>query len=233
MLKVDLHIHTADDPQDIVPYSTVELIDRAAALGFGAIAVTLHDRQLELSPLVAYARGRGVELIGGIERSICGKHVLLLNFPAAASESVASFHDLAALRAGHPAGLVIAPHPFYPAPTCLRGLMERHADLFDAVEINAFYTRGFDCNGAARRWGRRHGKPAVGNSDAHRLPLFGRTFSLVGSRPDADAICAAIRAGRVEVRTTPLSMGEAAGYLARLMLGSLDGRRCGRDPLPA
>ena len=80
MLKVELHTHTADDPIDHVPHSATELIDRAAALQYDALAITLHDRQLDLRPLIPYAAERGVVLIPGVERSIQGRHVLLLNF---------------------------------------------------------------------------------------------------------------------------------------------------------
>src|SRR5215204_6039444 len=97
MLKVELHSHTADDPSDKIPYSTHQLIDRAAELGYGALAVTLHDKQLDPAPFVDYARERGVTLIPGLERTIGGKHVLLLNFRRGA-EDVHSFDDLARLR---------------------------------------------------------------------------------------------------------------------------------------
>ena len=59
MLKVELHTHTADDPVDRIPHSTRELIDGAAALGYYAVAVTLHDRQLDVAPR-SYADDRGV-----------------------------------------------------------------------------------------------------------------------------------------------------------------------------
>ena len=70
MLKVDLHIHTSDDPIDRIPYSTCTLIDHAAALGYDALAITLHDRQLDVRPLAARAAERGIVLIPGIERTI-------------------------------------------------------------------------------------------------------------------------------------------------------------------
>jgi predicted metal-dependent phosphoesterase TrpH len=231
VLKVDLHTHTSDDPVDFIPYTTEQLVDRAAELGFGALAITLHDRQRDPRDLDAFARERGIVLIRGVERTIQGRHVLLLNFPAAA-ESVESFEHVARLKARHPEGLVVAPHPFYPHTTCLRGLADRHADLFDAVEQNAFYTAACDFNQPARRWARAHGKPVVGNSDAHRLSIFGATASLVDAEPDADAICAAIRSGRVEVQTRPLSAVEAGTYFGRLMLGGLHAPRSGRA-LPA
>ena len=64
MLKVDLHLHTADDPIDRISYSSTALIDRAARLGFDALAITLHDCQLDDRRLSAYARERGPPLRG-------------------------------------------------------------------------------------------------------------------------------------------------------------------------
>ena len=86
MLKTELHAHTADDPIDRVPHSTIELIDRASALGYEALAITLHERQLDLQPFVAHAAERGVVLIPGVERTIEGRHVLLLNFRRGAED---------------------------------------------------------------------------------------------------------------------------------------------------
>jgi len=139
VLKVELHSHTADDPADEIPHSTYELIDRASQLGYAGLAITLHDRQLDLAPYAAYAHWRGVTLIPGIERTIEGKHVLLLNFSRAV-ETVTTFGDLARLRANEN-GLVIAPHPYFPSSTCLGTLLDSHGELFDAVEYNAMFSR--------------------------------------------------------------------------------------------
>src|SRR6516165_6491880 len=73
VIKVDLHIHTGDDPRDRIPYSTTQLIACAAAQGFGAVAITLHERQLSLDDVQPFAADRGVVLIPGIERTIEGK----------------------------------------------------------------------------------------------------------------------------------------------------------------
>jgi predicted metal-dependent phosphoesterase TrpH len=221
MLKTELHTHTSADPHDHIPYSTTDLIDRAATLGYDVLAITLHDCWFDVRDVAGYARDRGITLIAGVERTIEHKHVLLLNFDAAA-ERVHSFDELAQLRRAQPAGLVIAPHPYYPARCCLGHLLERHADLFDAVELNAFYTSQVDCfNRSAINWARRVGKPIVANADVHRLKQLGRTFSLVDAAPDPNAICAAIREGRVEIQRQPLSFVEAATHLADLTLGHL------------
>jgi hypothetical protein len=219
MLKVDLHTHTADDPIDRIPYSAKELIDQAAALGYQALAITLHEHQLDIRPLTAYAAERGIVLIPGIERSVESRHVLLLNFKSG-TEDVHSFEDLARLKRQRP-GLVVAPHPFFPTNSCLGGQLDRHADLFDAVEWNAMFTAALNFNRRAERWAIRHGKPLVGNGDVHRLLQLGTTYSLVDAEPDADAICAAIAAGRVRVESQPLSWARAAGIMSALMFGDV------------
>ena len=226
MLKVELHAHTADDPIDRIPYSSVELIDRAAALGYDALAITLHERQLDLRRLLPYAAERGIVLIPGVEQSIRGRHVLLLNFNESAEE-VRTFEDLARLKQRQ-RGLVVAPHPFFPTMSCLWGLLDRHRDLFDAVEYNAMFTSSVNFNLAAERWAARHGKPLVGNGDIHRLHQLGTTYSVVDAAPDADAICAAIAEGRVRVERTSLSWAAAAGTLSQIVLA----RRKPQAPRP-
>jgi predicted metal-dependent phosphoesterase TrpH len=215
VLKVELHSHSSDDPIDAIPHTTAQLIDRAADMGYHALAVTLHDRQLDLRPHASHAAERGLTLIPGIERTIQGKHVLLLNFRRGA-EDVNSFEDLAQLKRRE-AGLVIAPHPFFPASSCLGGLMDDHAHLFDAVEYNAMFTRSLNFNTAAERWARSHETAMVGNGDIHRLRQLGSTYSLIDAEPDADAICAAILAGRVQIVAKPRSWASAIGLMAEML----------------
>lgn len=221
MLKVELHAHTSDDPRDRIPHTTRELIDHAAALGYGALAITLHDRQLDPAPHLQYARDRGLVLLRGIERTIERRHLLLIEFPAE-SERVGTFADLAALKA-RTRGLVIAPHPFYPLPSAVGPVIDRYASLVDAVEWNAMYTGLVDFNRAASRWALAHGKPLVGNTDLHVLPQMGTTWSEVDveAGADAEAICDAIRAGRVQLRTVPLTLPRAAWYFAQMFVAGL------------
>jgi hypothetical protein len=226
MLKVDFHLHTAEDPHDHIVHDALTLIDRAAELGFGALAITLHDRQLWDRRILDYARERRIVLIRGIERTVAGRHVLLINFPAAA-EHVRTFDEITTLKS-RSNGLVIAPHPFFPAPSCVGPLLDRYVDLFDAVEWSYFWLRGIDFNRRAARWARRYGKPIVGNSDLHDLRQLGRTCSIVAAEPDADAICAAVREHRVSLTTSPVPPVELA-----LTLGGLVWRGWNlRSPVP-
>ena len=219
VLKVDLHTHTADDPIDRIPYSTIQLIDQAASLGFHALAITLHDRQLDVDSVAAYAGERGMVLIPGIERTVEGRHVLLLNFPGDAVEDVRSFEDVRRLKRRHE-GLVIAPHPYFPGPNSLFGALTRHADIFDAVEHNAMYTASIDFNRAARRWAGSRGKPMVGNGDVHRFEQLGSTYSLVEAERNPSAICTAVAAGRVRIVTRPLRLETAIRLTASILTSS-------------
>ncbi len=216
MLKVDLHLHTAEDPIDNIEHDAVALIDRAATQGFDALAITLHERQLADGRLLDYARDRGIVLIPGIERTIQGKHVLLLNFPQRV-EQVRSLSDVAELKAESD-GLVIAPHPFYPDAACLGSLLDQHVDLFDAVEWSYFWTAALNFNVRAAEWARTYGKPMVGNSDLHDLRQLGRTYSRVSADRDADAICHAIRQGGVSLHTEPVPVVELVRTLGGMVL---------------
>jgi predicted metal-dependent phosphoesterase TrpH len=217
MLKVELHSHTSDDPVDAIPHTAEALIDRAAALGYQALAITLHERQLDIRRFTAYAGERGLVLIPGIERTIQGRHVLLLNFRSGA-EDVRTFDDLIGLKRRE-GGLVVAPHPFFPASSCLGNDLDRYPLLFDAIEYNAMFTAWVNFNRRATRWAAEHGKPVVGNCDVHRLHQLGTTYSLVDAEPHPDDICAAIAAGRVRVESRPLTWIEAARTMGALLFG--------------
>jgi predicted metal-dependent phosphoesterase TrpH len=223
VLKTELHVHTDADPADRIAHSVRQLVDHAASLGYRALAITLHDRYFDPSADDEYARARGIVLLPGIERTIDRRHVLLINFPAESAD-VRSFADLATLRTRWPAGLVVAPHVFYPIPSALGELVTRHAGLIDAIEVNAMHTRYIDFNRRAASWARAHGKPLVGNTDLHLLEQMGTTYSLVDAEPERDAICEAIRLGRVTVHTSPLSAVRAADLFTRMCWGGVKGR---------
>lgn len=225
-VKVELHSHTSDDPEDAIGYSARDLIDRAADLGYGALAITLHDRHFEDPATTDYARRRGLTLIPSIERTIERCHILLVNVPAE-SERTSDFESVRRLKARHPEGLVIAPHPWFPLGSSLgERSLNAQADLWDAVEISAFYTRLVNYNTPVHAWARTRGVPVVGNGDVHQLRQLGTTFSLVDvdGPVTSDAICEAIRAGRVRVESRPLTHVEAARIALRAILGNLTGR---------
>ncbi len=83
------------------------------------------------------------------------------------------------------------------------------------------FTEAVDFNAPARRWAQAHGKALVGNGDVHRLSQLATTYSLVDAEPTADAICAAIAAGRVTVEASPLSWPTVGRLLTDLVVSSV------------
>src|SRR5438552_7004786 len=113
-IKLDLHIHTLDDPKDVIDYSAHQLLERARSLGFGVLAITLHDAVFDRAEVFADAEQMGILLIPAAEVRLEGADVILLNVTASEIESLRTFDDLWELRRCRGDSLfTIAPHPFY------------------------------------------------------------------------------------------------------------------------
>lgn len=206
-LKADLHTHTGEDPLDNLGYSAEMLVDAAARLGVRVLAITCHNEVVYTKRLVEYARRYDLLLVPGTEISVEGKHVLLLN-PDQEQCSAATFKQLRTLKGRHEA--IVAPHPYYPAPTSLRDALVKHIDLFDAIEYCALHVPGINFNRPAVRVARRYGLPLVGSSDTHELPYSDDTFTWIEAQPTVEGVIEAIRTGRVEVATRPMPLARAA-----------------------
>ena len=87
------------------------------------------------------------------------------------------------------------------------------------------FTSWLDFNRRAVRWARANGKPVVGNTDLHLLEQLGTTYTLVDAPADADAICDAIRAGRVELRSSALPVWRAGWIFVRMVVAGFIGGR--------
>jgi predicted metal-dependent phosphoesterase TrpH len=210
VIKIDLHMHSGDDPYDGLRYTAVQLIDRAAELGFAAIAITLHEKVLEDERVFDHARQRGLLLIRAVEWTFGGRDVLLYNITQREVERLKSFDDLRAYRRERGDDLlVIAPHPFYPKGHSLGRKLERNLDVFDAVEIAQIHLSWFNpFNSRAVAIAHKHNKPVIANSDAHNLWMFGRHYTHVDAQPTQASIFAAIRQGKVEPVSPPVTVRE-------------------------
>ncbi len=203
LLKADLHIHTSEDPEDTIRYSATDLIDRAREYGYSVLAITNHNSCLYNRYLRDYARERGIVLIPGMEATIQGRHVLLLNFDFSRINP-ARLEELYGLKDQD--NLIIAPHPYFPSTVALRALFRKNIRLFDAVELSHHYCPRLDFNKKALRLARQHGLPVVGTSDAHQRCQFNTTYSLIEAYPDTETIIDAIKKGKVKVVTKPLPL---------------------------
>ena len=215
-LKADLHLHTRE-AEPFIAFDAYRLIDRAAREGFQVLSITNYDTLTFSDRLAAYARARGILLIPGAEATIEGRHVLLYNTDVHLS-AIQTFARLRRFKS--PDWVVIAAHPFFPAPISLGRRLLDEIDVFDAIELSHFYTGMIDFNRKAVAMSRELGLPLVGNSDSHLERQFGTTYSLIESEPTVPCVLAAIRKGQVRIVSRPLALGEMIRIGTELVLGA-------------
>jgi hypothetical protein len=208
-IKVDLHIHTLDDPKDVIDYSAHQLLERARELGFGVLAITLHDAVFDRPEVYADARKMGILLISAAEMRIEGADIILLNVTPEETAGLRTFADVRALRARRGRSLfTIAPHPFYVLGGSIGSRLLTEIDCFDAIEQCHFHKGPLNPNRRAARVARRFGKPLIATSDAHRLHAFGRHYTQI-PRPaelTCERIFTALREGPLRLTSPPCTM---------------------------
>jgi len=203
-LKVDLHTHTAEDPLENINYDAFRLIDRASQEGFEVLSITNHNLLTYDQELAEYAEEKGLLLIPGIEASFSDKEVLVLNPDFKENPSESSLEDLEKIKNDH--NLIIAPHPFFPNKKSLRSDLFPFLSFFDALEFSHFYNRYIDFNRQAVRTAHQYQKPLLGMSDCHNIWQLGTTYTLVEAEKKIFSIFQAIRNGKIEICSTPLSL---------------------------
>jgi predicted metal-dependent phosphoesterase TrpH len=208
-IKVDLHIHTLEDPKDVLDYSAHQLLERARALGFGVLAITLHDSVFDRAEVFSDAASMGILLIPAAEVRLRGSDVIVLNVTAGEIAELKDFGDLRQLRARRGSSIfTIAPHPFYVLGASIgKGIVDL-IDCFDAIEVCHFHKGILNPNRRAAKVAARFGKPLIATSDAHQLHAFGRHYTSI-PRPEpltAENVFAALRAGPLRLTSPPASI---------------------------
>lgn len=207
--KVDLHIHTLDDPKDVVDYSAHQLLERARELGFSVLAITLHDAVFDRGEVFADAAAMGILLIPAAEVRLEGADVIVLNVTPQEVARLNNFEDLRRLRARRGDSMfTIAPHPFYVLGGSIGARLFDEIDCFDAIELCHFHATLFNPNRRAARTAKRFGKPLIATSDAHRLQAFGRHYTSI-PRPSeltTENVFAALRVGPMRLTSPPASI---------------------------
>jgi predicted metal-dependent phosphoesterase TrpH len=240
-LKAELHSHCNLDPIDyrICRHSPEQLISRAAELGYEVLAITCHDIDIWTKKLSDYAQSLGITLIPGMEVTAEEtRQVLVYNFHTGAE----NLNTLEKIRArSRNDTLVVAPHPYYPGRSCLRGLLEKNLGLFDAIEYSGFQVSGLNFNRKGVNLSARTQKPIVGNSDAHYLWQLNRTYTWIYAEPHMESILDSIKGGSVRMEQSKISWLRAMGWFAndlwrhvfpanahpvKLPLDKIEDRRC-------
>ena len=210
-IKIDLHIHTHDDPKDAIDYSAHQLLERAHTLGFGVLAITLHDAVFYRPEVFADAAALGILLIPAAEVRLQGADVILLNVSPEEIAQLQNFNDLRQLRARRGMSIfTIAPHPFYILGGSIGSRLIEEIDCFDAIELCHFHKGLFNPNRRAAKVASSFGKPLIATSDAHRLHAFGRHYTSIPRPPEltAENIFAALRATAVRLTSPPASLAD-------------------------
>jgi predicted metal-dependent phosphoesterase TrpH len=218
-IKVDLHIHTLDDPKDVIDYSAHQLLERARALGFGVLAITLHDAVFDRPEVFADAAAMGILLVPAAEVRLQGADVIVLNVTAEEIDQLKDFDDLRQLRGRRGDSIfTFAPHPFYVLGGSIGPRLLDEIDCFDAIELCHFHKGLLNPNRSAARVARKFGKPLIATSDAHRLHAFGRHYTSI-PRPKVEA--ASSRLSESETRLESASTLTPENVFAALRSGRL------------
>jgi predicted metal-dependent phosphoesterase TrpH len=207
-IKIDLHIHTLDDPKDALDYSAHELLERARELGFRVLAITLHDAVFDRAEVFADAARMGILLIPAAEVRLEGADVILLNVSAEEIAPLRTLEDLEGLRARRGSSLfTIAPHPYYVFGGSMGNKLVEKIHCFDAIELCHFWSRLFNPNRRATEVAERYGKPLIATSDAHRLHAFGTNYTSMPRLTEltVENVLAALRRGPLRLTSPPAS----------------------------
>ena len=220
-IKVDLHIHTLDDPKDVIDYSAHQLLERARALGFRVLAITLHDAVFDRPEVFADAAAMGILLIPAAEVRLQGADVIVLNVTAAEIAQLKTFDDLRRLRSRRGDSIfTIAPHPFYVLGGSIGARLLDQIDCFDAIEFCHFHKGLLNPNRRAAKTAARFGKPMIATSDAHRLDAFGGHYTTI-PRPSELTIgnvFATLRNGPLRLTSPPASIVDLASAIYFIFL---------------
>jgi len=220
-IKIDLHIHTLDDPKDAVDYSAHQLLERARLLGFRVLAITLHDAVFDREEVFADAAAMGILLIPAAEVRLCGADVIILNVKAEEIAALKNFNDLRRLRAQRGNSIfTIAPHPFYVFGGSIGSRLIAEIDCFDAIELCHFHHGLFNPNRRAKKVASRFGKPLIATSDAHRLHAFGRHHTRIPTPPELtlENVLASLRAGPLNLTSPPCSFVDLVSAIYFVLL---------------
>src|SRR5256714_1737294 len=215
-IKIDLHIHTLDDPKDVIDYSAHELLERAKQLGFGVLAITLHDAVFERAEVFADAAAMGILLIPAAEVRLEGADIILLNVSAAEVAGLKNFDDVRKLRASRGLSIfAIAPHPFFVLGGSIGERLLDEIDCFDAIELCHFHKGLFDLNRRAVKVAAQFGKPLIATSDCHQLHTFGRHYTSIPrpGEPTIENVFQALRKGPRRVVSPSASIVDLASMI--------------------
>ncbi len=198
-LKVQLHLHTKEDPLDSIRLNAKQVIDLAARQNYDVLAITCHNVLIFNEDLKEYAEQKRILLIPGIEKTVERKHVVIIN-ATVESQKINSFEDLKEYRKNHPECLILAPHPYYPGEISLGKKLALHHELFDAVEYSWFHSVRIDLpNKKAVKSAEKYKLPVLATSDCHLHKYMDYAYSYVTADKNTKSVLKAIKENKIHI----------------------------------
>jgi predicted metal-dependent phosphoesterase TrpH len=190
-----MHLHSRVSHDSLNPYEG--LLRAARARGLDRIVVTDHNRIDGALRLHEMDPQRVI--VGEEVKTAEGADIIGIFLTEPIPRRTPARETCERIRAQ--GGVVYVPHPFDTRRSGSGPLLERIADLVDAVEAHNARTWRRSLNERGERWAVEHGFPLGAGSDAHSLRELGRGYVEVPPFENTrDSFLAALRAGRVAGR---------------------------------
>jgi len=175
-LEIDLHIHSYHSKDS--RSRPKHIIERAIALGLGAIAVTDHDSWAGAMETKKLAGGRLLIVPGAELKTDVGDVLTLFVENDFSTRQYTEVID----EVGSQGGICIIPHP-------IQSTRMRESDMAMADGIEVFNSKSSPKNNSmAAQLAMRLGKPGFSNSDAHIVREIGNGTTEVADCTDLEAL---------------------------------------------
>jgi predicted metal-dependent phosphoesterase TrpH len=213
-IDCDLHLHTSWSSDCLV--EPTDLVDRAEAIGLGAIAVTDHNEFGGALEAVELARDRGVTVIPGEEIKTDGQGEVIGLFLERKIERGMSFAEtIAAIREHN--GLVYLPHPFdrmHAIPDA--ATLHRHLADIDVFEVYNARLLLEQYNDEALRFARKYNLTMGAGSDGHVLQGVGTGRVRMRAFDGPEEFLVSLRSAEVLRRPRSLAYLQALKWTAQV-----------------
>jgi predicted metal-dependent phosphoesterase TrpH len=224
-VKACLHLHIQGDPIDNINYQFKDVVKKAVAENFKVLAVTAHDKIMYSKEMHELAAQNGILLIPGIEKTIEGKHVVILNCHQSA-EQIESFKQLQEYKQTHDESFILAVHPFFYVSNCLKEKLEQYINLFDGIEFNYFYNNYLNPNKRALKIAKKYNKPVIGTSDVHLIEYFSNTYTSINVHNlTIPEVIDALKKNQLDITTKSFSILELIKILSKLVIAQFSKRK--------
>jgi len=193
VVRIDCHVHTRGSYDSAA--SLDDVLSSAREAGLDGVVITDHDCLSYALAAVERARALGLIGIPGVEISTADGHLLGIGLETRPPGGLSFGATVARVRKA--GGLAVVPHPFQRSR---HGVSAETITDCDGIEVFNAHTLTGVRNRQATRFAVRYGYPRFAGSDAHRPEVVGSAYTEVdvGTRtPTAEAVIAAMRAGRV------------------------------------